>query len=722
VRDGREPRREPLTARAPAWFRWLAPPGVALAVLLAFRPALEGEFLDWDDRAGVADNVELQAPLREALPWMFGACHMGHYHPLTWLSFRFDLAQDGGVLRARTCHRTNLALHALGAIAFAFLAERLLRRAFPSNSATSIACAALLGALFWALHPLRVESVAWITERRDVLSGALLTFAVLLWVRWIGPRPAPELSARRRLLAIAGAALAAGFALISLERGPSRLDLVPHGGWGLLAAAICLAVSSWAVASGAPWRFALCVLLALLSLLAKAWGIALPAILLVLDAVPLRRSRGPTRAWIPLALEKLPLVALSAIFGSLAVWAQSSQADAMPSWGEHTLAERSIQALHGLAFPLWKTLAPFDLLALYEIPDRVELGEPRFALGALAVLLVFGLAALFARRAPGALAGLACMAILLAPVLGFFQAGPQFVADRHSYLAAMPLALLAAAGLLAWSAGHAWRARASIAVASIALVALGAATREQSRVWRNTETLWTHVLEREPGHMVANLSLGNERMRQAALQTDPRESARLLRVAQGLFERGFHTRADPRFLAKLSGVERALAAVEPERAPEHLEAARVLSERAAELALATGRVGYEARRAHAASLIAQSRLDEAQALLAQCLGERPEDASARMLLGQLWMLRGDPARALSELETAARLDPEQSAAWRELASARRAVGEIDAAREALERALLLDPGDARAQAMLRELVEQAPRSPEAGGGDRSRQH
>src|SRR5688572_25763001 len=133
---------------APPWWFLLCLPLLAFAlVFAAFGPALKGDFLEWDDVQGIAQNPSLRLEGRAGLEWRFTTTHMGHYQPLTWWSLSLDVAgaPEGelGAQAAERLHRTNLLLHALGAIAFGLLAERLLRAVGSRPSAAASTEAAL---------------------------------------------------------------------------------------------------------------------------------------------------------------------------------------------------------------------------------------------------------------------------------------------------------------------------------------------------------------------------------------------------------------------------------------------------------------------------------------------------------------------------------------------------------------------------------------------------
>ncbi len=151
------------------------------ATFFAFIPALFNDFVDWDDGVFIVNNPHVRGLWPANILWMFASRMGGHYHPLTWLSLALDYAVWG--LNPTGFHLTNVVLHALNAALFFYVAKRLLCAAQPELDGRRVGYAALLAALVFGLHPLRVESVAWATERRDVLSGFFYLLAVLEYLK-----------------------------------------------------------------------------------------------------------------------------------------------------------------------------------------------------------------------------------------------------------------------------------------------------------------------------------------------------------------------------------------------------------------------------------------------------------------------------------------------------------------------------------------------------------
>ena len=423
---------------------WLIAVVIAQLVVVAFSPALWAGFVLWDDDAYFLHNPYYRGLGPAQLRWMFTVMS-GHYMPLTWLTHGLDYVLWG--MRPAGYHAVNVGLHALAAVIAYFVARRVLAAAVGPVQAGALRAGAAVAALIFAVHPLRVESVAWITERRDVLCGVFFLLAVLCYLR------ALDSGARRR--------------------------------WYWLAVA-----------------------LAALALASKAMAVTLPAVLLLLDVYPLGRF-GPGR-WLrrDVWLEKLPFALLSAAAAILAIVAQRS-VGTLSDLRDVGIAERLGLAAYGLVFYVWKTLVPTGLAPLYETPYDGATLTPWFA--ASAVIVAAGAVALVRvrRRWPGVTAAGAAFVVLLLPVLGLLHFGLHIVADRNTYFAGLVLALLAGAAVLRVLHGvqSPMAARATGAAALVVIVLLGVLTWRQSGVWRDSRTLWTHAVAVSPSS-VAHAKLG----------------------------------------------------------------------------------------------------------------------------------------------------------------------------------------------------------------------
>ncbi len=424
---------------------WLALGSLALAALLGvvYRPLFANAFV-WDDWATVVGTRDQRAWGWNGVRWAFGSFVMGHYQPLTSLSHTLGERLFGESPGAS--HAVNLGLHALNAGLFALVGASLLAHARPDWTVRRRTVASLLAAALFALHPLRVESVAWSTERRDVLSAAFVLGSLACYLA--------RARARRR-----GAWYAASLGLFAL------------------------------------------------ALLSKAQAV-LPAVLLVLDAYPLRRVGGttPGERWAGLARlvpEKLPFLALAAGAAAVALRAQAASG-ALLDLGAHSPGARLAQAAYGLVFYLRATFA-VTFSPLYERPVPLEPGASRFALSALAGVLLLAALLRFGRGRPALAAAATTYLLFLLPVLGLFQSGVQLVADRYSYLATLGFALVAAAAFVHW-VDRATRPRKVLAWAGVALVLAGWGTlsHRQARVWRDDEAVWRQVLSLGPSALASN--------------------------------------------------------------------------------------------------------------------------------------------------------------------------------------------------------------------------
>lgn len=568
---------------------WLAAATILLAIL-AFQPVFGAGFVDWDDPQNFLDNARWRSFSAESLRWMFTTPHMGHFSPLTWLTFALDAAT--GDARPERLHVTSVVLHGLSAGAFLLLARRLFAAARPSWSARTRDLAAALAAALFAVHPLRCESVCWLTERRDVLSGLFLSLALLAWCRYA-------------------------------QEGERRRDLV---------LALVAFVLAWA---------------------SKGTAIVLPVLLLIVDAWPLRRWNRAS-AW-QLVREKLAFLALMPAMAWITLWAAKSAGATLRGLDDHGPLSRIAQASYATLFYPAKTLVPVDLRPIYSLSEGFDPSQARF-LGALAAALAISVVAIvLARRAPAFLAAWSAYLVVLAPVSGLLQAGPQLVAERYSYTAMQPFALLAAAaciGLAARSRAAAWSVSLGV------LAALFVATRAQSAIWNDSATLWKHTLAVDPDNPHALLHAGALRYR-AALEArqQPQVRRAALDEALALYRRGSALSRLPHLRMNEALALALDAETDAARRNELLGRALELSDEAFRLA----REGFDIDplwHVHRASFLfklgrAQEALPEMEAFVAL----RPEDPQAQRTLAVVCAALKLDERHEQALRRASELDP-----------------------------------------------------------------
>src|SRR6266704_441221 len=429
---------------------------IAFSTFAAFLPALQNQFVSWDDAENFLDNPHYRGLAWTHLRWMW-TTHLGHYIPLTWMTLGLDYLLWG--MNPVGYHLTSLLLHAANAVGFFFVVRRLLTQALssPSERGHALAVSAGFAALLFAIHPLRVESVVWVTERRDVLSGLFYLLAILVYLR-------------------------------ACEQG----------------------------ASGRGWYW-LSVAVFVCALLSKSMVVNLPVVLLILDVYPLRRLGGFVGWWSDPArriyVEKIPFVLLAAAASAIALWAQLSH-DTMVSVVQLSALGRLAVSVYGVSFYLWKTVAPVNLSPLYELPPTVNPWAPPFLLSYGLVLAITAIVLALRRRVPGLPAAWVAYIVVLLPVLGIFQSGPQIAADRYTYLAGLGWAILAGAGLLScWRSSRRSKTGtpATWLLAGIALcvvVGLGVLTWNQVHVWHDSEKLWSHAVAIDPRSPVGQYSRG----------------------------------------------------------------------------------------------------------------------------------------------------------------------------------------------------------------------
>lgn len=465
----------PASARPAAiWLRLAAPMVVGLGVLLTFVPAMEAQFVNWDDNYVIMQNPAYRGFSREHLRWMFTSLEFGHYQPLTWLSYALDdylYRNNVWPLETFGYHATSVLLHAISAVLFYFVARTLLAAAFRQPEARTSApfvCGGLIAAVLFSVHPLRAESVAWVSERRDVLAMVFYLATVAVYL-------GHARSGRRIWFALA---------------------LVAYG----------------------------------LSLLAKASGVVLPLVLLVLDVYPLRRwpRRGAPEGLSevdgsPLSAASRPLgarggwrllagkapFALMAAAAAVAALAAQRETGALHTLAEHDLVARLSQSCYGLMFYLGKTVAPWNLSPIYQMPPRHELVSAFLPRSAALVGVLTAAAVWARRRQPFWLAAWGIYVLTLLPVLGIAQSGPQWVADRYSYFSCLPWAVLAAAGpvwvyrrRLVSGVSRLWKPLTTMGMAALAAV-LVRATFAQADVWQWSISLWAHAVEVSPNSSIA---------------------------------------------------------------------------------------------------------------------------------------------------------------------------------------------------------------------------
>ncbi len=410
------------------------------AVLTVYGRVATHDFIDYDDPLYVTGNDRVKEGLSlDNVGWAFRSTEEGNWIPLTWISHMAAVEVFG--LNAGAHILLNVLLHALNSVLLFLLLGRMTGRIWPS---------ALAAALF-ALHPLHIESVAWVAERKDVLSTLFWILTLMAYVRY-AERPTMQ-----RYAAVA-ALFAAG-------------------------------------------------------LLSKSMVVTLPCVLLLLDFWPLQRTaqptgtQGPPRvAWPRLIAEKLPLLAVAAAIAAVTIVTQRS-VGAVGPLAAVSLVSRISNASASYAIYLRQTLWPFDLAVFY--PWHAEPVRTKYALiGALLVIAGLVASALGWKRRPYIAIGWLWYLGTLVPVIGLVIVGTHAHADRYTYLPLVGVFIMVAWMLADFVCTHPKRRAGALILTATLLVGLSLRSWDQIGHWRNSATLFEHTLKVTSNNAVAHSIYG----------------------------------------------------------------------------------------------------------------------------------------------------------------------------------------------------------------------
>jgi tetratricopeptide (TPR) repeat protein len=563
--------------------RVLAPFLLAAVTLAVFQAGLEHEFTNWDDVKYITHNPLVHGLSLERVKEAFTRFHLHNYNPLHLVSYMVDHELWG--LDASGFFFTSLLLHIAGGILIYFLALHWLGSTWHSFWVASV----------FLIHPTRVESVAWLSERKDVLSGLFAAASLLLYSRSLDA-PSSASSGRQALLA------------------------------------------------GSFLSF-------LLALLSKSQVLLLPFVLVAMDACR-RRPLGRSLAG------KAPFLLLTAIFAAVTIRAHGGDASS-----GIVLPDAILDPLAALPRYVAALLAPLHPIPYHDHSAGGFHGALPVALGAFLVAVAIPAAIASWRRERVVLLGIVWFLAFLAPVLGFVKIRVWF-ADRYLYLAAVGPAIAIAHALVATRRFRV--AATALQAASIALMA--ALTMSYLPVFRDSETLWSRVLEAHPGSSLAHSNLaahlvGKGRFAEAAEHYDA-----------DLAERPFYeTSILGRAILFEAAGDRAAARRLHDLALEHRPAS-VLA------------------RTHYADFL--ERAGDTAAAIDVLLGLDPaaRDGALWRRLSDAFRMGGRPVEAVSAAQGAVERDPHDPRGWLALALSREAAGDLDGARAASERALALAPG------------------------------
>jgi protein O-mannosyl-transferase len=453
---------------------WLASPVAASLLLVCvtaavYWPVARFDFINLDDSEYVISNPQVQNGLTTGgFLWAFGVGYAANWHPLTWLSHMLDVTLFGK--SAAGPHVMNLLLHAANAVLLFILLRRLTGAHYRS----------LMVAALFALHPLHVESVAWISERKDVLSALFFMLTLLAYAKY------------------AEQAGSGGSQGSSVTQRPESAETRHHLRSAFHIPGFALPASRY------YWLSLLCFAL---GLMCKPMLVTVPFVMLLLDYWPLgrwgRSAGGTLGSAGKLIWEKASF--LAAALASCVV-TLAAQTQALQPLTSFSVAARAQNALVAAWLYLWKSFWPVGLALPYPHPGTWPGGTLGLALAVLAVLAVAGWC--WGRQRPYLRLGLLWFFGMLVPVIGLVQVGEQAMADRYMYLPQTGLCLAVVWGA-AELAGRARLSRAVIAgFCAVLLLACAARTRDQLAYWRDSETLFRHSAAVTGGNAAAYYSLG----------------------------------------------------------------------------------------------------------------------------------------------------------------------------------------------------------------------
>jgi tetratricopeptide (TPR) repeat protein len=411
---------------------------LAVITLALYFPVTHHPFVNYDDDVYVTENSHVLKGLTTAtVKWALTSTEHANWHPLTWMSHALDCSLFH--LNAAGHHFTSVLLHVVNVVLLFLLLTWATGRFGPS----------LFVAALFALHPIEVESVAWVAERKNVLCTTF--FLLTLWAYgWYAHKPD-----WKRYLAVAGLFVA--------------------------------------------------------GLASKPMVITLPFVLLLVDYWPLARTTLgsaklgdiPRYPWSKLVLEKLPLLVLSAASAVITTRAQQS-GGAMRSMEEFPLPVRVGNAIVSYAMYLWKTIWPVRLAPLYPHPGN-SLGTWHVVVAAVILIAMTGFVIRFRDRRYLLVGWLWFLGTLM-PVIGLVQVGEAAMADRYAYIPLLGIFVMFAFGVAEWSENH--RKSQLAVVAPVILLPLAVLSYRQIGYWRSSVDLWSHTLAITANNSIAEDNLG----------------------------------------------------------------------------------------------------------------------------------------------------------------------------------------------------------------------
>ena len=618
--------------------RWLVP-GVciflAAMVWVVFGQTLGHQFVNYDDNLYVYENPEVTRGLTlQGIIWAFTHVRCSNWHPLTWISHMLDCQLYG--LNPGGHHFTNILLHAATAILLFLVMRRMTGFLWRS---------AFVAAVF-AIHPLRVESVAWVAERKDVLSGMFFMLTLWAYVRYVQ-----------------------GVTVGRVTRGKWQVA-------GTEAATEPIRSCFTFLVSGFYW---LTLLLFALGLMSKPMLVTLPLVLLLLDYWPLGRVAGdpgqgtgeidckystPNPRLSTLVFEKLPLFGLAAASCVATVFAQTT---ALQPFENISLALRFGNASISCVAYLGQMFWPTGLAVLYPFPGT-GVAVSAVVLSVVLLVGITGGVIVLRRRCPCLLTGWLWYLIMLLPVIGIVQVGAQARADRYTYLPQIGLYLLLTWAAAELSAGWRYRRLVLGGFSTVILAALMFCARSQAAYWRNSESLWTRALACTSDNCIGHYNYGITVLKLGRVDEAITNFQQALRIKPNYWEA--HNNLGSALLQK-GWVDEAI---------DQYQVALQINPDCEEACYSLGN-----------ALLQKGRVDEAVVQYEKALQINPDDADACYGLGNALLQKGQVDEAIAQYQKSLHLNPAAADSSYNLANALLKKGRVDEAIAQYEKTLDIKP-------------------------------
>ena len=613
---------------------WMGAIFILLLTLLVYMPALKNDFV-WDDYQYVYENNGIRSLNPQSLYWMLTSFHAANWHPLTWLSHSIDYALWG--LDPLGHRLTNIIMHGLNTLLVFLLVIQLMMkgkkvngRPSPSKMPRSITPQALIvagiTALLFGLHPLHVESVAWVAERKDLLCAFFVLLSIISYLAYTS-----SITKRYRWI----------------------------------------------------W-FTVCLLLFILALMSKPMAVTLPVILLLLDIYPLNRLVHTPFRNLSIIWEKIPFFILSIVSSIITIIAQHDWG-IIGSLEQYHLNSRLLNALRSLVFYLEKMIVPSKLVPFYPFPSYIHWLDVPYLVSGVLVLAITGGCLWMAKSGRYLfLITWSYYVITLLPVIGIIQVGVQAAADRYTYLPSLSIFLLIGIGALCVFERVALIKHKSMLGGLVLLficifMFLGQLTVKQIRIWRNPEILWSYVINVFPGRVpLAHNNLGfvyekkgglDEAISQykQALAIDPRHLDAYYNLGRAYTKKGMLNEA-------VSEYKRALV-IKPHYAKAHNNLGNIYKKRGGldeaiseyRKALTINPNYAEARTNLGGAYSNKGMFDEAIAECKKAIAINSNLTEPHTIIGVAYHKKGEFAKAISEYKRAMAIKPDYPLAHNNLA-------------------------------------------------------